>query len=168
MAIGDLVADPEIPAATVLLTALYVRLLQPPARGEQNAQGQCGETLFAEIGCASCHVPMMRTGKNPIPELSEVDAYLYSDLLLHDMGSGLADNRPDGDASGSDGAQPRCGVRVWSAISSMAKNFISTMAGRARWTRLSACTGGSRSLQQSYEALGAAGQAAVVEFVKSL
>ena len=83
---GDLVADPEIPAATVLLTALYVRLLQPPARGEQSAQVQRGETLFAEIGCAHCHVPMMRTGKNSIPELSEFDAHLYSDLLLHDMG----------------------------------------------------------------------------------
>ena len=67
------------------------------------------------------------------------------------------------------GAQRRCGGRVWSAISSMARNFISTMAGRARWTRLSACTGGeAAAAQQSYEALGAAGQAAVVEFVKSL
>ncbi len=102
VALGDLVADPEIPAATVLETVMYVRLLSPPARGEQNAQVAQGETAFGKIGCASCHLPAMNTGAHLIPQLSQRQVNLYSDLLLHDMGPGLADNRPDGDASGSE------------------------------------------------------------------
>ena len=169
MAMGDLVADPEIPAATVLLTALYVRLLQPPARGEQSAQVQRGETLFAEIGCANCHVPMMRTGKNPIPELSEVDAHLYSDLLLHDMGPGLADNRPDGDASGSEWrTTPLWGTRLVGDFLNGQEFYLHDGRARSVDEAIRLHGGEAAAAQKSYGALGAAGQAAVVEFVKSL
>ncbi len=99
-AVGDTVPDPEIPASTVLQSVVYVRLLSPPKRGEITPEVQQGERIFKEIGCASCHVPTMKTGKHLIPQLSEKDAHLYSDLLLHDMGDELADNRPDGDANG--------------------------------------------------------------------
>ena len=102
LALGDLVPDPEISASTVLTTIMYVRLLQPPARGEITPEVERGDAVFAEIGCASCHTPTMRTGPNDIPQLSEVDANLYSDLLIHDMGAALADYRPDGDATGTE------------------------------------------------------------------
>ena len=102
VAIGDNVPDPEISASTVLETVIYVRLLAPPARGEQTDEVGQGEAKFAEIGCASCHIPTMKTGINSIPQLSEVEAHLYSDLLLHDMGPGRADGRPDGMADGQE------------------------------------------------------------------
>jgi CxxC motif-containing protein (DUF1111 family) len=47
-------------------------------------------------------VPSLTTGPHPIPQLSNVDVALYSDLLLHDMGPALADNRPDGSATGTE------------------------------------------------------------------
>jgi CxxC motif-containing protein (DUF1111 family) len=100
VAIGDQVADPEIPSSDVLETVVYVRLLAPPARGEITPTVSEGERLFAEVGCATCHVPSMRTGPSDVAALSDVDVPLYSDLLLHDMGEALADNRPDGEASG--------------------------------------------------------------------
>ncbi len=113
VAIGDQVADPEISAATVLQTVMYVRQLMPPARGKITPQIERGEALFAEIGCASCHVPTMRTGLHFIPQLSAVDVHLYSDLLLHDMGPELADYRPDGDATGSEWrTTPLWGLRL--------------------------------------------------------
>ena len=100
VAIGDNVPDPEIPASTVLETLIYVRLLAPPARGEKTDEVGLGEEKFTEIGCAACHIPSLKTGENPIAELSEVEAHLYSDLLLHDMGPDLADGRADGMADG--------------------------------------------------------------------
>ncbi len=116
VAIGDNVPDPEIPASTVLETVLYVRLLAPPARGEETAEVLRGEAIFAEIGCATCHIPTLETGASPVPQLSNQNADLYSDLLLHDMGdgsNGLADNRPDGDASGREWrTAPLWGTRI--------------------------------------------------------
>ena len=112
-AIGDDVADPEIPAATVLQTIMYVRQLRPPRRGPITPQVERGQALFAEIGCASCHVPTLRTGPSPIPQLRAVDVHLYSDLLLHDMGPELADDRRDGDATGREWrTAPLWGLRL--------------------------------------------------------
>ncbi|MXW06098.1 MAG: c-type cytochrome [Gemmatimonadetes bacterium] len=113
IAIGDRVADPEIPAATVLETVTYVRQLRPPERGEITPEVERGDQLFNEIGCAACHVPTMRTGASSIPELSHIDVHLFSDLLLHDMGPDLADFRPDGDASGTEWrTAPLWGLRL--------------------------------------------------------
>ena len=100
IAIGDLAPDPEISAQTVLDAVVYVRLLSPPARGEITPEVTLGESLFNDIRCVSCHVPFMKTGPRNVPQLDEVDANIYSDLLLHNMGEGLADFRPDGSADG--------------------------------------------------------------------
>lgn len=113
VAVGDIAADPEISAATVLQTTMYVRLLAPPRRGKNTDAVQRGDGLFASIGCADCHVPSLRTGSHEIPQLSNVDANLYSDLLLHDMGPELADDRPDGDATGTEWrTAPLWGLRL--------------------------------------------------------
>jgi CxxC motif-containing protein (DUF1111 family) len=84
---GDPIADPEIPAGTVNDVVFYLQTLRPPLR--RNADDPVvreGEMLFASIGCGSCHVPSMKTGQSPIAPLSEQEAFLYSDMLLHDMG----------------------------------------------------------------------------------
>ena len=66
-----------------------------------------GEDLFGSIGCASCHVPKMKTGTLPSwPELSNQTIRPFTDLLLHDMGPDLADGRPDFLASGSEWRTP--------------------------------------------------------------
>ena len=113
VAVGDDVADPEIPALTVLETVVYVRFLSPPAQGERTDQVKRGEQLFEAAACASCHVPSMKTGPHAIAALNQVDVPLYSDLLLHDMGPGLADNRPDGSADGNEWkTAPLWGTRI--------------------------------------------------------
>jgi CxxC motif-containing protein (DUF1111 family) len=112
-AIGDNVPDPELPAARVLQTVMYLRLLAPPARGPLTAEVTQGDQIFKSIGCAKCHIPSMRTGPHTIPQLSNVEVNLYSDLLLHDMGPALADNRPDHQASGSEWkTRPLWGLRL--------------------------------------------------------
>ena len=96
--VGGVAPGPEISASAVLDVVMYLRLLTPPNRGEITAVVRSGEKLFMEIKCVSCHVPMLKTGPSPIPQLNQVEAHLYSDLLLHDMGPELADNCPDGSA----------------------------------------------------------------------
>jgi len=59
--------------------------------------------LFARIGCDGCHAPDLKTGEYPaLPALSHQTIHPYTDLLLHDMGEGLADGRPDFKAGARD------------------------------------------------------------------
>lgn len=92
----DPAPDPEIDRNEMELLRDYVRFLAAPSRGipPDSAERETvrrGERLFHEIGCASCHVPSMKTGPSEIEALDRKTVYLYSDLLLHDMGPGLAD-----------------------------------------------------------------------------
>jgi len=99
---GDLVADPELPTPTLQDVVFYIRMLAPPKRGTITAEVQQGETLFNQMNCASCHIPILRTGPSPFPVLAFQDVELYSDLLLHDMGPELADKFIDSDAAGAE------------------------------------------------------------------
>lgn len=102
-AIGDRVADPELPAETVLNVVLYLQTLRPPLRRNVDApEVQQGDQIFADIGCAACHIPEMETGPNPIAPLAFQKVRLYSDLLLHDMGPELADDFHEGEATGTE------------------------------------------------------------------
>jgi CxxC motif-containing protein (DUF1111 family) len=80
----------------------YVRLLQIPPRGA-DSRDLVAAALFNETGCADCHVPSMKTRSDyPIRVLAGIDAPIYSDLLVHDMGKALADGVRDETASGSE------------------------------------------------------------------
>lgn len=100
----------DLDLATVTAAADYVRLLAIPARVEPPAGGA---ELFERSGCARCHTPSMHTRSDyPIPQIADIDAALYTDVLLHDMGEGLADGVRDGDASGREWrTAPLIGVR---------------------------------------------------------
>jgi CxxC motif-containing protein (DUF1111 family) len=66
----------------------FMRFLAPIGRGPVDARAREGEQVFAAIGCAACHVPALTTGPNPTPSLSRKSVPLFSDLLLHDIGTG--------------------------------------------------------------------------------
>ena len=80
----------------------YTRLLAVPARHHSDqASVREGEKLFASLGCPACHQPAFETKANAShPALASQKIWPYTDLLLHDMGAGLADNRPEGNANG--------------------------------------------------------------------
>jgi CxxC motif-containing protein (DUF1111 family) len=82
----------------------YVALLGVRARrGHDDSTAARGEEVFEEVGCASCHVTELRTSKfHPLAELRDQVIRPYTDLLLHDMGEGLADNLGEGEASGAE------------------------------------------------------------------
>lgn len=90
----------------------FVRFLAPPRHLEWDLAAIEGRLIFSRIGCASCHVPALRTGPNRVRVLSDRVVHAYTDLLLHDMGPDLADICM-GDAQPSEfRTEPLMGLRL--------------------------------------------------------
>jgi CxxC motif-containing protein (DUF1111 family) len=68
--------------------ANFMRLLAPIGRGEITAEARAGESVFEAAGCARCHTPVMMTAPSGNPLFDRKPVALYSDLLLHDVGTG--------------------------------------------------------------------------------
>ena len=92
----------DIPSDVVKF-AVFMRFLAPPTPVPDNPSIVLGRTLFTAVGCALCHTPTLHTGKKVATgALQDTDANLFSDLLLHNMGPGLADGISQGDARGDE------------------------------------------------------------------
>jgi CxxC motif-containing protein (DUF1111 family) len=83
-------------------------LAVPARRNVLDADFKRGEKLFEEAKCSSCHVPMLKTAAEfpTLPQLANQVFHAYTDLLVHDMGAGLADGRPDFEAGPSEWRTP--------------------------------------------------------------
>ncbi len=92
----------EVGSKMLNLVTFYSQNLAVPKRRKfDNPEILKGKKLFYEIGCTSCHAPKFKTGINKTqPHLSNQLIWPYTDMLLHDMGEGLADNSPEGVANG--------------------------------------------------------------------
>lgn len=92
----------EAPDPILDLVAFYSRNLAVPARRDvDDPEVLAGKALFYKTGCASCHTPKFVTRRDAEDEAHRFQLiWPYTDMLLHDMGEGLADNRPVGSASG--------------------------------------------------------------------
>ncbi len=100
---GDNIPDPEVSSGFVNSLVFYLRTLKaPPRRNKENSDVKEGETLFNQIGCASCHISTYNTAQSDISALSNQTFHPYSDFLLHDMGELLDDRYPEGSAGGSE------------------------------------------------------------------
>jgi CxxC motif-containing protein (DUF1111 family) len=98
----------EAPESVMQALLFYLDNLGPPAqRDADDPNVQNGERLFAGTGCAACHQPHFVTARDPTrPWLSEREIRPYTDLLLHDMGEGLADHRTERAADGREWRTP--------------------------------------------------------------
>lgn len=95
--------DPEITEEVLHQVVMYCRTLGVPApRNIETAAVKRGAKIFDDLACTKCHTPKQRTLSSPVSAIANQTFYPYTDLLLHDMGEGLADNRPDFLASGSE------------------------------------------------------------------
>jgi CxxC motif-containing protein (DUF1111 family) len=103
----------------------------PERRGATAEAALRGRRVFHELGCAACHAPRFVTiASTTAPHLGNQVVWPYSDFLLHDMGEGLADGRPDYEASGSEWrTAPLWGLRLGSVVSGT-ENYLHD--GRAR------------------------------------
>jgi CxxC motif-containing protein (DUF1111 family) len=82
------VRDPRTRRRGIDNFASFMRFLAPAGRGEINDQVRVGEQVFAAIGCTACHVPALETGPSSNPLFHRKTVALFSDLLLHDVGTG--------------------------------------------------------------------------------
>ena len=92
----DPLPEPEIEQNGIELLTDFVRFLAPPPGAAPASPAHAdtvrrGEGLFGETGCSACHTPELRTDRTALAALDRKPVRLYSDLLLHDMGPGLAD-----------------------------------------------------------------------------
>lgn len=92
----------DIDQKTLDEATFYSVSLAVPARTLlDDPQVKQGEKLFAEANCNACHIATLKTGAYPTKALANQTIHPYTDMLLHDMGEGLADNRPDFLATGT-------------------------------------------------------------------
>lgn len=152
------------------LTAFYARNLAVP--GRRNATDKPvlrGRRLFREIGCAACHTPSHRTGADAIdPYLANQVIWPYTDLLLHDMGEGLRDGRPEARANGREWRTPPLwGIGRTKQVSG---HTYFLHDGRARnLTEAILWHGGeAKSARDGFSALNRDDRAALIAFLNSL
>ncbi|MCU1749643.1 di-heme oxidoredictase family protein [Pseudomonas sp. 6D_7.1_Bac1] len=162
--------EPEVSDNILRLVLFYSRNLAVPARRDVNEpQVLAGKNLFYQAGCQSCHTPTFTTAANAAePELANQVIRPYSDLLLHDMGEGLADNRSEFQASGRDWRTPPLwGIGLTHTVSGHTQ-FLHD--GRAR-NLLEAVLwhgGEAHAAQQQVLAFNAEQRAALLAFLNSL
>ena len=89
--------DPATGKSDIDVAADFMRFVGPPPALPLTPFAAGGRNVFQQIGCANCHMPVMVTGPNRIAALSMKQVPLYSDLLLHDMGT-LGDGIAQADA----------------------------------------------------------------------
>lgn len=160
---------PELSAARLRASAAYLRLLGVPARRDaETLEVRQGGVLFERVGCGDCHRAYFRTSDALEPELALQDVWPYTDLLLHDMGDGLADGRADGDATGREWRTPPLwGVGLLPVVNGQ---YDLLHDGRARSLREAILWHGgeAESARLAYERLSPEGAARLEAFVASL
>ncbi len=148
----------------------YSRNLAVPARrNHADKQVLRGKQLFYQSNCTGCHKPKYVTASvKDMPEQSEQLIWPYTDLLLHDMGEGLADNRPEGFANGREWrTAPLWGIGLTPAVSGHSYYLHD---GRAR-NLLEAILwhgGEARAARDKVVNMSAVERAALLKFVESL
>ena len=100
--------EPELSDHKLERVSQYCRTLAVPARrNTADPQVRLGQAVFTALRCDTCHVSTFTTGDVPdLPALSNQRIHPYTDLLLHDLGDGLADHRPEAAAGPRDWRTP--------------------------------------------------------------
>lgn len=162
--------SPEICDRDLNDVVFYMQTLGvPAARVEDRSAFRQGEELFEKLQCASCHVPVLETMDDyPIPALAGQTIRPYTDLLLHDMGEGLADGRPDFEATGSEWRTPPLwGIGLYPKVNRHSRLLHD---GRARGVEEAVLWHGgeAEASKAAFMTLTAKQRSLVVRFVESL
>ncbi|MEH6396615.1 di-heme oxidoredictase family protein [Pseudoalteromonas sp.] len=178
---GSEVSDAHLDELSKYISLLGVRA----QRSLDDPQVQLGKTLFSSIGCAGCHTGTFETSEHhPFAELRSQTIHPYTDLLLHDMGPGLADNLGEGLATGAEWrTAPLWGIGLSACVTGGVDNILGGQGnefctaepsylhdGRARTIDEAILwhAGESQSSRIAYESLSANDQSAVLAFLNSL
>lgn len=159
------VSDTDLDQLTRYIGTLGVT----PQRNFDTPEVQLGEQLFNSIGCAACHTPSLTTGEfHPWTELRNQTIRPFSDMLLHDMGPGLADNLGEGNATGAEWrTTPLWGIgrtqEVGGEEGYLHDGRARTLAEAILWHG-----GEGEDAKNSFASLSADQRDALIEFLRSL
>lgn len=160
----------EAPDPVMDLVTFYSENLAVPARRKvDDPQVLRGKALFSTLGCASCHTPKYVTSReaaNPAHQFQLI--WPYTDLLLHDMGEGLADHRPDGDADGREWKTPPLwGIGLTETVSGHTR-FLHDGRARSLLEAVLWHGGEAQAARDGVVALAPDDRAALIRFLESL
>ena len=154
------IIDPRTRRRGIDNFASFMRLLAPAGRGDLDERTRAGEQIFAAIGCTSCHVPVLMTGPSANPLFDRRSVPLFSDLLLHDVGTG--DGIVQGVAAGAEIRTPALwGLRLRRPLlhdgsAATIEDAVLRHAGEAQLSR------------RGFERLSETDRAALLAFLRSL
>lgn len=162
--------EPEAPDDRLGRVVFYSQTLAVPAmRNADDPLTREGARLFADAGCAACHSPRHVTGAgHPVRPLREQTIYPYTDLLLHDMGDGLADGFSEGKADGREWrTAPLWGIGLIDAVND---HIMLLHDGRARGIEEAILWHGgeARAARDAFTLLSADERSALMHFLESL
>ena len=162
--------SPEVSDADLDLMNRYVALLGVAARRDlTDPQALAGEQTFATVGCASCHTPTLTTGPfHPMTELRNQIIHPYTDLLLHNMGPGLADSMGEENASGSEWRTPPLWSIGLTAGVSGGEAYLHDGRARTLEEAILWHGGEAETSKEAFRTLPASDRAALIKFLKSL
>lgn len=162
--------QPELRDTFLDKLTFYTQTLAVPARRRVDEPiVKQGERLFEQAGCASCHTPTIRTGEHPdVPQLSNQVIHPYTDLLLHDMGPGLADNRPDFLANGSEWRTPPLwGIGLVKVVNGHTR-FLHDGRARGLMEAILWHGGEADTSREAVQQMSASDRTALIAFLESL
>ncbi|HSS28839.1 MAG TPA: di-heme oxidoredictase family protein [Usitatibacter sp.] len=170
----------EAPAPLDAMTAIsrfaiFQRFLAPPTPspdmpGGSDSIGR-GKSYFAAVGCALCHTATMKTGNATVAALRYQDVNLYSDLLVHDMGPGLADGIAQGQASGREfRTAPLWGLgqRLYFLHDGRSNDLLQTIAAHQSGTVLSGNASEANGVVRVFNTLTERQKQDILNFLRSL
>lgn len=162
---------PEISSRILNATTFYSATLGiPRARNQSDPVVTRGRDLFTSLGCNACHTPTFTTGAGAHASLSYQVIHPFSDLLLHDMGDGLADGRPEFLATGTEWrTTPLWGIGLAETVLK-GKPATYLHDGRARTLEEAILWHGGEAstAQNGYKTLAASDRDALIQFLRSL
>lgn len=167
------------------ISTLGVRPQRGLKSGHRDTEIDHGKQKFRDIGCTGCHTETIQTSQfHPLTELRDQTIHPYTDMLLHDMGPGLADNLKDGDASGSEWrTTPLWGLGLSACVTGGLENPTGMQGdevckphhaylhdGRARSIEEAILWHGGEgdASRAAYQSLNAEDKAAVLKFLRAL
>lgn len=161
---------PELSAADLANLTRYISTLGVSARRDlDDTEALRGEQLFAKANCIACHTPSFNTSRHhPFAELRAQKIQPFTDLLLHDMGAGLADNLGEHEATGAEWRTPPLWSMGLTAGVSGGEAYLHD--GRARTLEEAILWHGGEAEQakEAFRTMTGGDRAALVKFLKSL
>jgi CxxC motif-containing protein (DUF1111 family) len=157
----DPAPDPELDQGALDLVNDFVRFLAPPSPAPATPQTKRGRQLFASLGCATCHIPSLRTGRNPVRALDRRSFFAYTDLLVHDMGPDRADICLGLASAPEFRTEPLIGLRF-------ARQFLHDGGAGTLEEAIGLHGGEGAGARDRFRALPAKDRAATIAFLKTL